>query len=91
MAYYVDKVIDHPKTAAWPFGAACHLFADTEEELHALARLIGLRREWFQADSSLPHYDLTPGKRFLALKKGAHELTPEQVRYRIRERRRSEA
>ncbi len=34
-----------------------HLMADTLTELHAFARRIGLKREWFQ-DHRHPHYDL---------------------------------
>ncbi len=50
----------------------CHLFADDAdcEELHAFARRIGLRREWFQGN----HYDLTPGRRAAAVRAGAKEL-----------------
>lgn len=32
----------------------CHMVADTEAELHAMADKIGLRREWYQGD----HYDI---------------------------------
>jgi hypothetical protein len=35
-----------------------HLVADHLDELHAFARRLGLRREWFQ-DGPRPHYDLT--------------------------------
>lgn len=50
----------------------CHLFADEadSEELHAFARRIGMRREWFQRN----HYDLTPGRRAAAVKAGAREV-----------------
>jgi hypothetical protein len=51
----------------------CHMIADTVEELHRFARRIGLKREWFQ-DTRNPHYDLTPGRRALALRLGAVEL-----------------
>jgi len=37
-----------------------HLFADTPEELHAAARMLGLRRAWFQYQRH-PHYDLKGG------------------------------
>ena len=35
-----------------------HLIADTLEELHAFAREMGLKPEWFQ-QKRLKHYDLT--------------------------------
>ena len=55
----------------------CHLFADKKdsEELHLLAQHIGLLREWFQRN----HYDLTPGKRKLAVRLGAVEVTRKQA------------
>jgi hypothetical protein len=46
-----------------------HLISDHDiEELHAFARKIGLKKEWFQdkrnKDFYYPHYDLTtPNKR----------------------------
>lgn len=51
----------------------CHLFADKEspKELHLLATMIGMRREWFQGN----HYDLTPAKRAAAIRAGAVEVT----------------
>lgn len=41
-------------------GTVCgHLFTDSSfDELHRFAHSIGLRREWFQADKRVPHYDL---------------------------------
>lgn len=54
------------------------MFADTIEELHAMAALIGLKREWFQ-EESLKHYDLTASKRRLALRNGATEVTFEEM------------
>ncbi len=48
-----------------------HLVSDTSlEELHAFAREIGMRREWFQR-GSIPHYDLTGERYELALARGA--------------------
>lgn len=45
------------------------------EELHEMARKIGLRREWFQlVDDCHPHYDLFPSRRVLAVRYGAIEL-----------------
>lgn len=54
-----------------PGTLSCHMTCDGDiEELHELARRIGLRREWFQPRST-PHYDLTPARREKALKNGA--------------------
>lgn len=61
----------------------CHMWADTPEELHALAARIGLRRSWFQEHSRLPHYDLTPGRRRAALAAGAIEMSVVEWRKRV--------
>lgn len=48
------------------------MYADTLEELHQLAELLGMRRSWFQSNGvSLPHYDLTEKKRDHAILLGA--------------------
>jgi hypothetical protein len=46
------------------------LIADTDEEAHAMALQLGLRRAWWQGD----HYDLVPTKRSLAIRLGAIAL-----------------
>lgn len=51
----------------------CHMIADTLDELHAMADRIGIRRKWFQSQSSTPHYDICKAKRALAVKAGAVE------------------
>lgn len=47
-----------------------HMMADSRDELHAFAALIGMRREWFQ-DKSAPHYDVCQQMRAMAIKAGA--------------------
>lgn len=71
MTVYVDAIVATGRTKAWPYTRACHMFATTDEELHAMAKAIGLRREWFQNHASLPHYDLTVSRRELAVRRGA--------------------
>lgn len=81
MSVYVDQLFDcspyqiKDPQAKRVFGGkqACHMWADTLTELHCMAKSIGLRRAWFQNRASLPHYDLTPGKRRLAIFYGAVE------------------
>lgn len=65
-----------------PFGRMimCHLFADTDDELHAMAAKIGVARRWHQRpkaqggpgmDASWSHYDIALSKRALAIAAGA--------------------
>jgi hypothetical protein len=51
------------------------MWADTEDEMHRLARRIGLRKEWAhrRRDGSV-HYDLVPTKRQKAIELGAVEV-----------------
>ncbi len=79
MAVYVDELFSTRslKNAKWQYNQSCHMKADTEEELHALAAKIGLRRAWCQhPDNPVKrHYDLTASKRALAIQHGAVSLT----------------
>ncbi len=70
----------------WKARKSCHLIADSLEELMAFAKLIGLRKEWFQPKSS-PHFDLTERRRKFAVSKGAIELTRKEFVTKIRELR----
>ncbi len=100
MAAYVDDLLEHPLAAYHGDGHAkrvgarnghqwCHLYADTEEELHAFATAIGLRRSWGQlSHAGTPHYDLTPTRRVLAVAAGAVELDRKAARA-LRERLRT--
>lgn len=50
------------------------MFADTLDELHAMAKRIGLKIDWFQ-NERVPHYDLNTSKRYEALRAGVLSLT----------------
>jgi len=66
----------------------CHMFADTADELHAMAAAIGMRREWYQP-TSFPHYDLSLTRRADAVRRGAIEVDRRggyEVRKPIRQR-----
>ena len=72
---YVDQI------KVWPTGircfrnGSCHLFADTLEELHAMAVKLGLKRAWYQYREPIPHYDLTIERRIKAIELGVASLT----------------
>lgn len=66
MAVYVDN-----ERISWRGRLWCHLVADSLEELHTFAKALGLRRTWFQAEASYPHYDVTVSVRARALHMGA--------------------
>lgn len=69
MAVYVDDAF-----IAFRGGSYCHLFADTDDELHALAQRIGLKREWFQdTKPEFHHYDVSLSMRAAAIRAGARE------------------
>jgi len=50
-----------------------HMLADSLDELHDIARKVGLKKEWFQ-ENKTPHYDLCQSKRKLAIEFGAIEI-----------------
>lgn len=75
MTVYVDQLFSTKRTLKWPYLQACHMVADTEEELISLAKKIGLKREWIQKPGNVEaHFDLTPSKRSRALSEGAKEF-----------------
>lgn len=76
MAVYVDDM-------RAPYGrmVMCHMLADTDDELHAMAARIGVARCWWQspAKTSGSHYDIALSKRALAVAAGALEITWRQA------------
>ena len=71
---YVDELRPTVPRPGRRFSRSCHMTADTLEELHAMAGLLGLKPSWFQ-DGKYPHYDLTANKRYDATHLGAQEIT----------------
>lgn len=56
----------------------CHLIADTDAELHEMADKIDVARRWFQDRPGGRHYDISLGKRALAIRHGAVQITLRQ-------------
>lgn len=79
MTVYVDAAIHRWRDRLW-----CHMIADDDDELHEFAAMLGLKRESFQTQSHLNHYDITKEKRALAIQMGAVELTRREMVQRIR-------
>ncbi len=58
----------------------CHMIADTDDELHAMAERIGVSRRWHQAPPKhRSHYDIALSKRALAIAAGAVAITWRQT------------
>ena len=71
MSVYVDSAKHH-------YGRLilCHMFADTTEELLAMAEKIGVATRWLQAvDTAHEHFDICKAKRALAVSHGAIQVT----------------
>lgn len=78
MAVYVDDM-----TAEFGNMIMCHMWADTDEELLAMADKIGVGRHWIQGHpvlslekykkASWVHFDIAKSKRALAIKNGAKQ------------------
>ncbi len=76
MAILVDPAI-------WPRRGRrfAHLVSDhSYEELHAFARSLGLRREWFEGD----HYDVPTEVRERAIAQGAVAVSAAELVRRVR-------
>lgn len=66
----------------------CHMIADTDEELHAMADKIGVQRKWHQiAGTPHSHYDIALSKRAIAVANGAKEIDMRQLALIIRAKR----
>lgn len=84
MAVYVDDM-----RAQYGRMVMCHMIADTDEELHAMADRIGVSRRWHQcAGTSRSHYDICLSKRALAIQHGAIECDRRTV-YEVMKKRRA--
>lgn len=66
----------------------CHMLADTTDELHEMAKSIGMKREWFQISrAGTAHYDIPIFRKKLAIKNGAVEISRRDLVRLIRKSR----
>lgn len=80
MTVYVDDTKVHVGRSV-----CCYMFADSPNELHAMAKAIGLGRFAFQTGGTLAHYNVCLSKRAQAVRLGAVEVDSEWRRARIRQ------
>jgi len=83
MAVYVDNM-----RARYDRLIMCHMLADSEQELHAMADLIGVSRRWHQSPPQHDsHHDIALSKRALVIAAGAIEVTWRQAGCMAKRRR----
>lgn len=63
----------------------CHMIADTEQELHAMAAALGISERWFHRD----HYDVTDELRDAAVALGAVPISARDCATMATHRRRT--
>lgn len=63
----------------------CHMVADSIDELHEMADIIGVNRKWFQSHTKYPHYDICLSKKKIALEHGAIECSKKELVLKARE------
>ena len=84
MSVYVDNM-----NAGYGRMKMCHMFADTKEELMAMADAIGVHRKWHQYPGTVKsHFDICLSKRAKAVELGAIEIDyPNDVAEIMRDRK----
>jgi hypothetical protein len=71
---YVTKLFNCTPLKHWPFDQAAWLFGDNEKELINFAwKYLNLTPRFYIWDGKPPHYLLTAGRRWQAIRNGATE------------------
>ena len=79
MTVYVDDLRE------WNGRQWCHLVGTNEGELETFAvSRLELKKKWLQSVGGYLHYDLSPAKRELALRRGAKYISTEELKKRVR-------
>lgn len=83
MSVYVDDM-----RAKFGRMIMCHMVADTDVELHAMAANLGIKRTWHQkAGTYHSHYDVSLSVRANAVRLGAQEITRAELGAILKHRR----
>lgn len=79
MTVYIDDMYKYPMGKLGRMKMS-HMIADTHEELMDMAIKIGLNPNWIQkSNTPHEHFDVSIGKRWLALRHGAKEITMKEL------------
>ena len=71
---YVGQLFGTARSHVWHWDQACHLYADTDDELAEFSKKIGLKKQWWQNPGTRQsHFDLIASLRAKALAAGAIE------------------
>jgi len=65
----------------WKYGRMLmsHMAADTLDELHQMAKSIGVDKRHFQDKEGKPHYDICKQNKFKAIELGAIEVDDRKI------------
>jgi len=78
VSVYVDRAVHRRRHGKKYY---CHMTADSVDELHAMARRLGVKRHWYHVSrGGIPHYDLNEVQRMEAIACGAVPVDRSQWR-----------
>lgn len=88
MTVYVDELVNYGWKLRGHIVSSCHMITDNIdlEELHLMAKNVGMKREWFQ-NKKYPHYDLVKSRREHAIELGATPISCRELVMILRERK----
>ena len=82
MGVYVDDM-----KAQFGRMVMCHMIADSRQELLEMVDKIGVHRKWIQKSGTpREHFDISLGKRKLAVENGARQITSRELFHKINDR-----
>jgi hypothetical protein len=85
MAVYVDALFKTQIADQWPYSQACHMVATSNKELLLMAEKLNLDVEDIKSMDSINLFYLNIHKRRKAIRKGAREITTQQLFERKKE------
>ena len=89
MTIYVDPLKHWGFTLKGKARQTCHMVADTDAELHRMARRMGVNPAWYRrgedSNQYRRHYEITAPFRHIVIRNGATPVSHQQLADMIRE------